>query len=80
MHVDVHRDLRAVVPGKLLHHLGVHAVDGEQAEVGVAELVQAPVVEPVLLRSSVHQRERLVGRIRVPQLSVITALSSVCSM
>ena len=36
------------MPGELLHHLGMHAVDGEQGEVGVAELVQAPAVEAVL--------------------------------
>ena len=35
---------------------------------------------PYLARSSVHQRLRLVGRMRVPQLSVMTGLSSVCSM
>lgn len=36
------------MPGELLHHLGVHALDGEQGEIGVAELVQAPSVEAVL--------------------------------
>lgn len=29
MRVDVHGDLGAVVPGELLHHLGVHAADGK---------------------------------------------------
>lgn len=44
--VDVHGDLGAVVAGELLHDLGVDAVQGEQREVGVPELVEAPAVEP----------------------------------
>ena len=48
MRVDVHGDLRAVVSGKLPHHLGMNPVDGEQGEVGVAELVEAPSVEAEL--------------------------------
>ena len=48
MGVDVHGDLRAVVPGELLHHLGVHAADGKQGEVRMAKLVKTPSVETVL--------------------------------
>lgn len=48
MRVNVHRDLRDVVSYKLLHHLGMQELDGEQGEVGMAELMQAPTVEPVL--------------------------------
>lgn len=48
MGVNVHGDLGAVVAGELLHHLGVDSVDGEQGQVGMAELVEAPVVQTIL--------------------------------
>lgn len=36
------------MPGELLHHLGMHALDGEQGQIRMPELVQAPSVEAVL--------------------------------
>ena len=48
MRIDIHGDLGAVVAGELLHHLGVNSLDGEQGQVGVPELVQAPSVEAEL--------------------------------
>ena len=38
--IDVHGDLRAVVTRQFLHHLGVHAVHGEQDEIGMPELME----------------------------------------
>ena len=40
MGIDVHGDLGAVMTGELLNHLGADSVDGEQGQVGVAELVK----------------------------------------
>lgn len=50
--------------GKLLHDLGVHALLGEQGEVGVSELVEREVVGAVVSRSSGHQRDNELGLMR----------------
>ena len=43
--VDIHGDLRAGKPRELLHDLGVHALESERRDIGVAKLVQRPVNE-----------------------------------
>lgn len=42
--VDVHGDLGAVVAGELLHDLWVHAVQGQEREIAVAQFVGRPAL------------------------------------